>query len=62
MADSGPSRRHGWIPRVQVILGNDLDSFGDPFSDPFSCFLRFFPKPAHRPKGEISRCFAHFVP
>ena len=29
MADSGPSRRHGWIPRVRVIPGNGLDSFGD---------------------------------
>ena len=26
---SGPSRRHGWIPRVRVIPGNGLDSLGD---------------------------------
>ena len=29
MADSGPSRHHGWILRVRVIPGNGLDSFGD---------------------------------
>ena len=27
MADSGPSRRHGWIPRVRVIPGNGFNSF-----------------------------------
>jgi len=29
MADSGPSRRRGWILRVRVITRNGLDSFGD---------------------------------
>ena len=29
MADSGPSRRRGWILRVRVVPGNGLDSFGD---------------------------------
>jgi len=28
MADSGPSRRRGWIPRVRVIPGNGLDRSG----------------------------------
>ena len=35
MADSGPSRRHGWILRVRVIPGNGLDSFGDPLGTRF---------------------------
>lgn len=29
MADSGPSRRHGWIARVRVIPENGFDSFRD---------------------------------
>jgi len=29
MAHLGPSRRHGWIPQVQVIPENGLYSFGD---------------------------------
>ena len=39
MADSGPSRRHGWIPRVRVIPGNGLDSFGDFLRTRFRCIL-----------------------
>jgi len=29
MADSGPPRRHGWIPRVRGIPGNGFDSLRD---------------------------------
>ena len=29
MAVSGPSCRHGWIPRVRVITKNGLDLFGN---------------------------------
>ena len=29
MAVSGPSRRHGWILRVRVIMKSGLDFFGD---------------------------------
>ena len=35
LADSGPSRCHGWILRVRVIPENGFDSFRDPFPDPF---------------------------
>ena len=51
MADSGPSRRHGWILRVRVIPENGLDSFGDLLG---TCFRTRFRKSADRPKGEIS--------
>ena len=58
MADSGPSRRHGWILRVRVIPGNGLDSFGDLLGTDF----RPFSEPVPSTEGCLLSCTRHAGP